>query len=104
MYEDYREKREDNKQQQMLKDLKLFAVKRLQTTMIGDLSCLEENLGFLWKEESENQDYYYDIFQKIRSTILDRGNDQIRKLENKFISLTDDNRHIVSFTMKKEER
>lgn len=56
------------------------AKKRVQTTMIGALSSIEETFGFLW----ENDQVMKDAFEELRSEILDRGNNQIRALESDF--------------------
>ena len=73
---------------------KLFNVskKKIQTTMIGALSTIEEKFGFLWGfdlEESQRtpeQKHVNEIYEEIRAKILDRGNTQIRNLESEFIN------------------
>lgn len=73
---------------------KLFNVskKKIQTTMIGALSTIEEKFGFLWGfdlEESQRtpeQKHVHEIYEEIRAKILDRGNTQIRNLESEFIN------------------
>lgn len=60
--------------------------KKIQTTMIGALSSMEENLGFLWKNDSEepltkDQELLKSLYNKIRSEILDRGNNQARNID-----------------------
>jgi len=59
--------------------------KKVETTMIGALSSVEEHLGFLWSgdggELTEQQKAMYDIYQKIRSDILDKGNAQARNID-----------------------
>jgi len=59
--------------------------KKVETTMIGALSSVEEHLGFLWSgsgdELTEQQRAMYDIYQKIRSDILDKGNAQARNID-----------------------
>lgn len=59
--------------------------KKIQTTMIGALSSIEENFGFLWQSEngslSKDQEVMKDIYQKIRSEILDKGNNQARNID-----------------------
>mgnify|MGYP003627650897 CR=1 FL=1 len=68
------------------------AKKKIQTTMIGALSTLEEGFGFLWGFESDNEDktpeqkHIHDIYEDARAKILDRGNTQIRNLESEFIN------------------
>lgn len=64
--------------------------KKIQTTMIGALSTLEKHLGFLWGHEEEEHDltpeqqHIRDLYDEIRSEILDRGNNQMRNLEAEF--------------------
>lgn len=55
--------------------------KKIQTTMIGALSSIEENFGFLWDDDSEQAKLCKDIYDKIRSEILDKGNNQARNID-----------------------
>lgn len=59
--------------------------KKIQTTMIGALSTLEENLGYLWGDGSpnptEDQKRMKAVYEKIRSEILDKGNNQARNID-----------------------
>ena len=55
--------------------------------MIGALSSIEKHLGFLWSHGEErsltpDQEELRDAYEEIRSEILDKGNHQIRNLEN----------------------
>jgi ribosomal 50S subunit-associated protein YjgA (DUF615 family) len=81
---DYKTIRENRSK--MVAKSKLFEVssKKIRTTMIGAIATIEENLGFLWGEGSEDQAEFKQIFEKMRSEILDRGNNQIRNLEAEF--------------------
>ena len=60
--------------------------------MIGALSNIEEQFGFLWgfdiseSERTPEQKKIHDIYEDIRAKILDRGNTQIRLLETEFIN------------------
>jgi len=54
--------------------------KKIQTTMIGAISSIEDHFGFLW-EDSKNGKEYLDIFNKVRSEILDKGNHQSRNID-----------------------
>jgi len=88
---DYKKKR-DEKYKEVSKD-RLFNVekKKVQTTMIGALSTLEEHFGFLWgfeqsEEMTPEQEHMKTIFEEARSKILDRGNTQIRNLESEFVN------------------
>ena len=63
--------------------------KKIQTTMIGALSTVEKYLGFLWGYESSEeltpeQEHLKQIYEEVRSEILDRGNNQARNLETEF--------------------
>lgn len=79
--------RGEEKRKEMSKD-KLFGIakKKIQTTMIGSISSIENNFGFLWDVENptSEQKQLKNIFEELRSEILDRGNTQIRNLENEF--------------------
>lgn len=66
--------------------LKKLVAKRIQTTMIGALAAIEEKFKDFWTPKdgdkmTEEQQSLYNIFQEIRSSILDNGNNQIRLLE-----------------------
>jgi hypothetical protein len=60
--------------------------KKIQTTMIGSLSSMEKFFGFLWGEESDeltkDQIKMRDIFEEMRTDILDKGNMQIRNADS----------------------
>ena len=63
--------------------------KKIQTTMIGALSTIEKHLGFLWGYESSEsltpeQEHLKELYEEVRSEILDRGNNQARNLEAEF--------------------
>ena len=73
---------------------KLFKAskKKIQTTMIGSLSTIEEQFGFLWgfdileSERTPEQKKLHEIYEDTRAKILDRGNTQIRNLETEFVN------------------
>ena len=73
---------------------KLFktAKKKIQTTMIGALSTIEETFGFLWgmglpeEEIGEQHRKVQELYEEARAKILDRGNTQIRNLELEFVN------------------
>tara|TARA_R100001244_G_C5127382_1_gene124944 strand:- start:160 stop:573 length:414 start_codon:yes stop_codon:yes gene_type:complete len=65
--------------------------KKIQTTMIGALSTVEKHFGFLWGHESPDaltpeQEHLKELYDQVRSEILDRGNNQGRNLETEFIN------------------
>jgi hypothetical protein len=55
--------------------------KRIQTTMIGAISSIEEHLGFLWTENSPHCEEMKELFFRLRSEILDKGNYQMRNID-----------------------
>lgn len=67
--------------------LKKEVKKRIQTTMIGSLSSVEKFFGFLWGEGSEKeltkeQIHMREVFEEMRTEILDKGNSQIRNSDS----------------------
>lgn len=62
--------------------LKKIARKKIQTTMIGALDTIEKHFGFLWDDDSQQSKQLREIYANVRQEILDRGNDQIRNLDN----------------------
>tara|TARA_R100000008_G_C3536355_1_gene142230 strand:- start:25 stop:399 length:375 start_codon:yes stop_codon:yes gene_type:complete len=59
--------------------------KKVETTMIGAISSIEDHFSFLWtangSEMTEENKFMYDLFQKVRSEILDKGNAQARNID-----------------------
>ena len=59
--------------------------KKIQTTMIGALSSIEKHFGFLWQGNPEDltdeQKMMYDLYQKTRQEILDKGNAQAKNID-----------------------
>ena len=82
---EYKSIREDQFKYDSKERLSKILRKKVETTMIGALSSVEEHLGFLWSgdggELTEQQKAMYDIYQKIRSDILDKGNAQARNID-----------------------
>ena len=82
---EYKSMREDKYRVDSKHRLSKILKKKVQTTMIGALSSIEEHFSFLWStEDSEmtpEQQIMYDTFQKVRSEILDKGNTQARNID-----------------------
>ena len=53
--------------------------------MIGAISSIEDHFAFLWTAEdsqmTEEKKFMYELFQKVRSEILDKGNTQARNVD-----------------------
>jgi hypothetical protein len=89
---DYKNAREDRHRDVSRDKLFKAAKKKIQTTMIGALSTIEENFGFLWgmgipeEERSTEHRKIQELYEEARAKILDRGNTQIRNLEIEFVN------------------
>lgn len=88
---EYKNAREQRSKDVSHDSLLRHAKKKIQTTMIGSLSDIENYFGFLWgfgdsSELSEEQKHMKEIFEEVRAKILDRGNTQIRDIELEFVN------------------
>jgi len=81
---DYKQVREDRYKQDSKDRLAKILKKKVETTMIGALSSIEAHLGDLWNTDGQmtaEQARIYDLYQQIRSEILDKGNTQARNID-----------------------
>tara|TARA_B100002019_G_C21119659_1_gene522679 strand:+ start:318 stop:677 length:360 start_codon:yes stop_codon:yes gene_type:complete len=83
---EYKSQRDDKYKSDSKFRLSKILKKKVETTMIGALSSVEEHFSFLWTSEngeklSPEQQLMYDTFQKVRSEILDKGNTQARNVD-----------------------
>jgi hypothetical protein len=82
---DYEKARDQKYQIESKNRLSSIIRKKIQTTMIGSLSSVEEHFGFLWAEDApydeDQKSAMLDLFNKVRSEILDKGNGQSRNVD-----------------------
>ena len=82
---EYKTVREEKFKSDSRSRLSKILKKKVETTMIGALSSIEDHFSFLWASDGENltpeQKLMYDLFQKVRSEILDKGNTQARNID-----------------------
>ena len=83
---DYKTITSDKYKQDSRDRLSKILKKKIQTTMIGALSTIEENFGFLWDDNSitlsvDQKNSMKELYNKVRSEILDRGNHQARNID-----------------------
>ena len=82
---EYKTAREDKYKSDSKDRLSKILKKKVETTMIGALSSIEDHFSFLWTskdgEATPEQRLMYDLFQKVRSEILDKGNTQARNVD-----------------------
>lgn len=83
--ENYKKLRETKYKLDSKERLSKILKKKIQTTMIGALSTLEENFGFLWQTKdgklTKEQEMMKALYNKVRSEILDKGNNQARNID-----------------------
>ena len=82
---EYKKVREDKYRQDSKDRLSKIIKKKVETTMIGALSSIEQHFSFLWDNKNspltEEQKMMFDLYQKVRSEILDKGNNQARNVD-----------------------
>jgi hypothetical protein len=82
---EYKKQREAKYKADSKDRLSKILKKKIQTTMIGALSTIEENFAFLWTSENgtltPEQENMKNLYNKIRSDILDKGNNQARNID-----------------------
>ena len=81
----YREARTEKYKYDSKDRLSKILRKKVETTMIGAISSIEDHFAFLWTAEdselTEEKRFMYELFQKVRSEILDKGNSQARNVD-----------------------
>lgn len=84
-HSDYKRIKEEKYKNDSKERLSKILRKKVETTMIGALSSIEKHLGFLWTadngELTPEQKVMYDLYQKVREDILDKGNNQARNVD-----------------------
>ncbi len=83
-HSEYKKVKEDKYKCDSKDRLSKILRKKVETTMIGALSSMEKHLGFLWTSEGEltpEQKTMYEIYQKVREEVLDKGNSQARNID-----------------------
>ena len=82
---EYKQTREEKYKYDSKDRLSKILKKKVQTTMIGAISSIEDHFSFLWNAEesemTEEKKFMYEAFQKVRSQILDKGNTQARNVD-----------------------
>lgn len=85
-HSEYKKLREDKYKNDSKVRLSKILKKKVETTMIGALSSIEKHFGFLWMSETGDltpeQKVMYDLYQKVREEVLDRGNAQARNVDS----------------------
>lgn len=81
--------------------------KKFNTTIIGSLAIIEEEMGFLWahgvpyNELTEEEKEIREIWKSVRTRILDAGNSNLRATQNELSQYTFHwNRYVTNFEIK----
>jgi hypothetical protein len=84
--------------------------KKFDTTTIGTLAILEESLGDLWghgipyRELNEEELEFREIWNEIRTKILDLGNSNLRGAQSEIAQYTLSwNRYVTNFVIRNNE-
>lgn len=100
-----REKFENNSKKRLIANI----TKKFQTTMIGALSQFEAEFGYLWgmgnsiDSLTQEQRVWYDVWQKVRTEILNNGNSQLRACLEEIAQYTMTwNRYQTQFIIRKD--
>jgi hypothetical protein len=69
--------------------------KRFETTIIGSLARFEETFGYLWghnstKDLTAKQQEFLDMWEIVRTSILNHGNNQMRSAIDDIINYVED--------------
>lgn len=76
--------------------------KRFQTTIIGSLARFEETFGYLWghnysNELTEKQEEFLDMWDHVRTSILNHGNNQMREAIDDIITYIDKENELYKY-------
>lgn len=82
---EYKQAREEKYRHESKDRLSKILKRKVETTMIGAIASIEEHFGFLWDTKKSDmtteKKIMHDLFQKVRSEILDKGNTQARNVD-----------------------
>lgn len=68
--------------------------RKLRTTMIGSIAAMEDEFGHLWGQDlatnnlSNQQQEWREVWNRVRSRILDNGNANLRAAQNEIAQYT----------------
>lgn len=96
--------------EQSRKRLDAIITKKMKTAFIGALAAFEEEFGSLWghglqeHELSQDQRDMRDVWERVRTSVLNNGNTQLRSLRNEIANHSVRwNRYYTQFVIKTEE-
>jgi len=83
---EYKKIKEDKYTSDSKDRLSKILKKKVETTMIGALSSIENYFGFLWEVDIDEvptaeKKLMYELYQKVREEVLNKGNAQARNID-----------------------
>ena len=98
------EQYQENSKKRLLNNIK----KKFDTTIIGSLAAFEEEFGYLWghgkhySELTDSEAEFRDMWNDVRSKILDNGNFNLRSAQTESSQYTLSwNRYVTKFHIRK---
>lgn len=88
MDKSYKQARSEQYNQKSRDRLSRIIKKKIETTMIGALSSVEEKFKFLWDGDTKEHKAMQELYQNMRSEILDKGNRQVRNVDTELSHYT----------------
>ena len=83
--------------------------KKFDTTIIGSLAAFEEEFGYLWghgkhySELTDQESEFRDMWNEVRSKILDNGNFNLRSAQSEISQYTLSwNRYVTKFNFRNQ--
>jgi hypothetical protein len=102
--------REDRFLEQSRRRLDKIVTTKMRTAFIGALAAFEEEFGFLWGQDSPEEDLtkeqaeMRELWVRARTNVLNNGNTQLRAVRNEIANQTVKwNRHHIDFVVKPQE-
>lgn len=99
------EQYKENSKKRLLNNIK----KKFDTTIIGSLAAFEEEFGYLWghgkhyNELTETEQEFRDMWNDVRSKILDNGNFNLRSAQTEISQYTLSwNRYVTKFNLRND--
>ena len=99
------EQYKENSKKRLLNNIK----KKFDTTIIGSLAAFEEEFGHLWghgkhySELTDQESEFRDMWNEVRSKILDNGNFNLRSAQSEISQYTLSwNRYVTKFNFRNQ--
>lgn len=110
MKQQYKRINEEKRLEDCRKRLDKIVSTKIRTSFIGAIAKFEESFGFLWgqgklaEDLTEEEAQMRELWQSVRNTILNNGNNQLRSAQNEIANhVVSWNRHHMDLVVKPQE-